>query len=604
MRNLKIRTKLMLILIIVFCMIVVAAFCAIQGMEKISTKAVATLEEQIRTEFDHNLMEQVETVTGMLDYYYGLYSNDECEYGDARRMAAEALRGMRYGEDGYFWADDKMGNNFSSPDEEIQGTNRLTAKDADGFEMIRAIIRAAQENDGEGGFTDYMFPKAGEDKPLPKRSFSKLYEPFDWVIGTGNYTDYIDELVAEETQSVKRKVKQWTTLLTGCIGVCFVVLIILVAWVVGDITSSMRQAVELIGNLEGGDLTCRANQAQLKRKDEFGMLANAMNNLSIALDRLLGVVKIESLKLGTMVEDVESNVNNLNTDIESVSSTTGELSVRMEQTAAAAQRIDRMSREMEQVSRDIASQSQSGAEKAVSIHGRATKAKEETIANQKNVNRMRDELSAALLAALEEAKVVEQIDVLAQSIKEITSQTNLLALNASIEAARAGEAGKGFSVVADEIRNLAEQSKDAVTNIQNVTQEVTMAVENLSRYSERLLDFVSEDVSDNFASFLKVTDAYDEDAAYIDNLVNEFYHISETLQNSIDSVAHAIEGVNTASNEGAQGAADIAGRSSNMKDKSNQVLEAVLGAENTSTRLKEDVDNFMITEPEDSLVRS
>lgn len=158
--------------------------------------------------------------------------------------------------------------------------------------------------------------------------------------------------------------------------------------------------------------------------------------------------------------------------------------------------------------------------------------------------------------------------------------------------------------MADEIRNLAEQSKDAVTNIQNVTQEVTVAVENLSRDSERLLDFVSEDVSNNFTSFLKVTDAYDEDAAYIDNLVNEFYHISETLQSSIDSVAHAIEGVNTASNEGAQGAADIAGRSSNMKDKSNQVLEAVLGAENTSTRLKEDVDNFMITEPEDALAQS
>lgn len=80
----------------------------------------------------------------------------------------------------------------------------------------------------------------------------------------------------------------------------------------------------------------------------------------------------------------------------------------------------------------------------MSIHGRATRAKEETIANQKNVNRMRDEISASLLAALEEAKVVEQIDVLAQSIKEITSQTNLLALNASIEAARAGEAGRGF----------------------------------------------------------------------------------------------------------------------------------------------------------------
>lgn len=596
MKNLKIRTKLMLILIIVLLMIVAAGFCAIQGMRKISEEALAALEQQTRTDFDNNLKEQIESVFGVLDYYYTLYSNDELDYSEARAQAAAAMRNMRYGEDGYFWADDKMGMNYSAPDESIQGTSRLTMKDANDFEMIKAIIRVAQENE-EGGFTDYMFPKAGEDTPLPKRSFSKMYKPFDWVVGTGNYIYYIDDLIEEETKSVNQKVKTWTTLLGAGIGVCFLVLTILVVLVIGDITSSMRQAVSLIGDLEGGDFTRRASEKQMKRKDEFGMLAKAMNNLSLALDQLLGVVKVESFKLGAMVENVQDNVNDLNSDIESVSSTTEALSERMEQTAVAAQRIDTMSREMEAVSRTIATQSQAGAEKAVGIHDRATRAKEETIESQKKVNQIRNEISSSLLEALEGAKVVSQIDVLAESIKEITSQTNLLALNASIEAARAGEAGRGFSVVADEIRNLAEQSKEAVTNIHQVTMDVVVAVENLSLDAERLLAFVSEDVTENFNSFLAVTDAYDEDAAYIDELVNEFYHISESLQSSIDSVMHAIEGVNTASSEGAQGAADIASRSSNMNQKSNQVLAAVQGAENTSTRLQEDVANFMITEP-------
>lgn len=594
MKNLKIKTKLNLILIIVLCMIITAAFCAIRGMKKISEEAIATLEEQTRADFDNKLKEQVEVVIHMLDQYYAAYQRDEYTYSEIRTMAADMLREFRYGDDGYFWADDKMGNNFVSPDEDVEGTNRLTAKDANGFDMIRNIIRVGQEP--EGGFTDYMFPKAGEEEPQPKRSYSIYYKPFEWVIGTGNYTDYIDDLVVKESDKINKTVNKWIGLMAACVVICFVLLIIVIIRVVIDITASMKQTVTLVDRLEKGDFTSRANPKQMKRKDEFGKLANAMNNLSIALDELLGGVKAESLKLGNIVEEVQNNVNNLNTDIEDVSATTQQLSASMEETAAAAQRIDMMSQEMEAVSRSIAVRSQEGAGKAAGIHERAMKAKEETMASQQKVNEVKNEISASLIQALERAKVVKQIDVLAQSIMEITSQTNLLALNASIEAARAGEAGKGFSVVADEIRNLAEQSDITVANIQKVTREVTGAVENLSQDSERLLAFVSDDVAHNFDFFMNVADAYNADAAYVDNLVTDFYEISEELLASIDSVMRAISDVSTASNEGALGASDIAERSSDMNMKSNQVLETVQGAENTSTKLKEEVDNFMISE--------
>lgn len=594
MKNLKVKTKLYLILVIVLCMIITAAFCAIKGMKKISAEAIATLEEQTRTDFDNQLKEQTETVIHMLDYYNEMYQNDECTYSEAREMAAGMLRTFRYGEDGYFWADDKMGNNFASPDESIEGTNRLTAKDANGFEMIRNIIRVSQEP--EGGFTDYVYPKEGEEEPQPKRSYSIYYDPFEWVIGTGSYTDYIDDLVAQETDKISSTVNKWITMMAVCVVVCLALLFVVITRVIVDITTSMKQTVALVDNLENGDFTSRANPKQMKRKDEFGKLANAMNNLSIALDSLLGGVKTESMKLGDMVERVQNNVNNLNTDIEGVSATTQQLSASMEETAAAAQRIESMSQEMELVSKTIEERSQEGAQKAAGIHDRAAKAKEDTIYSQQKVNEIKEEISASLLQALEEAKVVDQIDVLAQSIMEITSQTNLLALNASIEAARAGEAGKGFAVVADEIRNLAEQSDMAVANIQKVTKEVTGAVENLSKDAERLLQFVSEDVANNFDSFMEVADDYDADAAYVNALVTDFYEISKKLQESIDSVAEVISGVSMASNEGALGASDIAERSSDMNVKSNEVLEAVYGAESTSTKLKQEVANFVISE--------
>ena len=108
--------------------------------------------------------------------------------------------------------------------------------------------------------------------------------------------------------------------------------------------------------------------------------------------------------------------------------------------------------------------------------------------------------------ALDDAKFVEQIGVLADSILTITAQTNLLALNASIEAARAGEAGKGFAVVAEEIRMLAEQSKDAVANIQSVTENVNVAVGTLTGDSNKLLDFVDTDIVQSFDEFEKMAD--------------------------------------------------------------------------------------------------
>ncbi len=95
-----------------------------------------------------------------------------------------------------------------------------------------------------------------------------------------------------------------------------------------------------------------------------------------------------------------------------------------------------------------------------------------------------------LSEAIEKSKSVEKINVLSEAILKITEQTNLLALNAAIEAARAGEAGKGFSVVAEEIRKLAEESNNTANEIQEITKIVVNAVENLANNSNKILTFI------------------------------------------------------------------------------------------------------------------
>ncbi len=176
----------------------------------------------------------------------------------------------------------------------------------------------------------------------------------------------------------------------------------------------------------------------------------------------------------------------------------------------------------------------------------------------------------------------------------ITEQTNLLALNAAIEAARAGEAGRGFSVVAEEIRKLAEQSKDTVTQIQDITEKVIKAVNRLSSSSSGLLRFMSVDVNNEFKAMLEVTENYSADGQFIDNLVAEFNSISEGLLASIQEIIKIIDGVSVASSESADGIMEITDKVMHVNNKSNEVMNYALQSKGSAENLKQEVEKFKI----------
>ena len=123
------------------------------------------------------------------------------------------------------------------------------------------------------------------------------------------------------------------------------------------------------------------------------------------------------------------------------------------------------------------------------IRNKAQSFRTEAVNSKKNTVGMMTSNSELLEVAIENSRSVEKINSLTSEILSISSQTNLLALNASIEAARAGDAGKGFSVVADEIRVLADNSRDTANNIQHISVAVTQAVEELARDANEMLNF-------------------------------------------------------------------------------------------------------------------
>ena len=583
-----------MILVLVFIMVMGSGFSAIKGMKTISSHADDALEEEVRNQYDESIRQQVDNAISMLDQYYAAYEAGECTLEEAKKQGADMLRELRYGDSGYFWADDTEGNNIVLLGSDTEGTNRMGTKDGNGYEMVKDIIAVGQQPDG--GYCDYVFPKEGGTENLPKRSYSRLYEPFGWVIGTGNYTDYIDEIVEGEKQTIGATRNEWIMKMEICTVVFFLFTIAVIIYLIADTTGWMKKAVGYAQKLESGDMTGRSAAGRLKRKDEFGILERALNSMAATFDEVIGAVKRHGLTLAGDVDEVMEQLGELNDDISSVSAATEELSASMEETAASAQQIETISHQIETVSKNIAVRAQDGAEKVVSIHQRAQQAKKDTESNYQNAKDMKAEISGSLIQALEEAKVVEQIEVLAQSIMGITAQTNLLALNASIEAARAGEAGKGFAVVADEIRSLAEQSKVTAENIQQVTQKVTGAVQNLADDSSRLLNFVAEDVSKSFHQFTEIADAYNQDAADVDEMVTDFSAISEELLASIEGVLQSINDVSKAANEGANGTNEIAQRASNIVEKSENVITVMNEVGDASNEMREIVQKFIITE--------
>lgn len=594
MKNLKVRTKLNLILTLVILLVVLASVVSINNMDQVKDKALETIDASSRQSYDDSIKQQVSVVISLLSEVYDEYKAGAYTLDEAKKIAADEVRQMRYGDSGYFWIDQSDGTSVVLLGSDTEGTNRMETQDAEGYQMIKEIIRVAVE-DG-GGYTDYVFPKEGETEPSPKRSYSEYFEPFDWVVGTGNYTDYIDSAIATQDEEFSGyAVKKAATIIVACV-VMLIIVAILIAMISRDITKSLKKIKEQFDIIAGGNFARKMQKPMLKRKDDFGQLANELEKMRESVRSLLAQVKIEAANIDTVVESIDSHVFNLNGEIEDVSATTEQLAASTQETAASAEQINGMTQQIEEAAREIAIRAQDGATEAEEIHQRATQTKDETVANRMKVKQMLSEIRQGLEKALEDAKVVEQISVLADSILAITGQTNLLALNASIEAARAGEAGKGFAVVAEEIRVLAEQSKDAVANIQAVTENVNHAVRNLTSDSNRLLDFVDTDIVESFNNFEKMADDYNLDAAKINDLVSDFSATSEELVASITNITQAIDGISSASNDSAAGTTNIAQKTVSIASGSAEVMKGAKDAESSAEELRKNVNNFIIEE--------
>ncbi len=346
--------------------------------------------------------------------------------------------------------------------------------------------------------------------------------------------------------------------------------------------------------MANGDFTRNIRGKYEKRRDEIGELARSFNRINVNVAQIIRSVIEETATVGNSVQTSTQAMSQLNSMIQEVSAITEEIASGMGRTASSTVEMNHSSSNMEKAIEVIAKKAQDGSIAAGEINTRALQLRDNFLSSQINVSKTLAATQENLQQALEKSKAVDKIHMLSNAILQITSQTNLLALNANIEAARAGESGRGFAIVAEEIRKLAENSKETATEIQTITQEVVNSVGNLSSTSNHMLEFVATDITNDYTLMLEVMEQYSEDVKLINHLIDDFSANSEEIFASIQSMLKEIEDISLSTGEGAEGAASIAQKTAIVTEKASEVETQVEYSKNSTEKLASIVSRFKV----------
>lgn len=312
-----------------------------------------------------------------------------------------------------------------------------------------------------------------------------------------------------------------------------------------------------------GDLTLRV---PVYSEDEIGNFSKAVNLLMEQLQSTILIAKDASTKLYTSASSISDKLQESTDDAGNISATMEELSASVEEISATLSQVKTNVALVLKSIKDMSDITYAGVDFVVDIKRRADVAKTSAEDGKDKTIEELDTIKTAVENAVHESKDVDKILDLVTEILAITSKTNLLALNASIEAARAGEAGRGFTVVAEEIRVLADSSKETANKIQVVSDDVMDSVKKLTSSSEEMCQFMDSIVLSDYSNFVKTAAQYADDADKMNSLLENFKCSFASVADAMELTASEINDITSNVVESANDITCVAVSTSNLVD--------------------------------------
>ena len=364
-----------------------------------------------------------------------------------------------------------------------------------------------------------------------------------------NYMNRMLEITAQEMEQAQGQMEQSAARVPGIISVASIALLVVVIvimlglrlWVIGPVKKATKQVDELVEGIRcnKGDITKRIHVGS---RDEVGRLAIAINDLVAQMQIIIRAITEGCGQMEEKQADIISNVEKVNATADHTMQNLGIMSEGMQLVTGAIDGVQQDTSVLDHTVENMLEVAQNGRDYAADIKEKAGKMKATAVESKQEATVVMKEIDTAMTESIANSRQIHKITELTEEILGIAGTTNLLALNASIEAARAGEAGRGFAVVAEEIRKLADSSRESVNNIQEISNRVVESVEELSENATRLLEFMNTRVMKDYDALEDTGSNYHEAADHVDEMMNEFGQ-------KIDELLSVLQNVNTANTQ-------------------------------------------------------